>query len=1049
MQAGRWTLILGLWLLSDLHPWWTLCFNLDDTNILRKNGTGGSLFGFSLAMHHQLRPTDQQFLLVGAPHAKALPQQKANVTGGLYRCKFSTLTDDCERIPVDAKDEKPGNGKDHRENQWMGVRVRSQGPGGKVVVCAHRYQQWIYASQLVLGRCFILDENLKVDDTRSFCRNRPGDKDLFGYCQQGLSVAFTKDGSYLVFASPGAYDWKGTVRMEPVDNFLLDSFETGDQNEFDEKAIPVGISSYLGFALDSGMNLITKGDQVIVAGAPRSNLSGEVLLLRPKAAEDKRILSVEQIISGPGLASSFGYSLAVLDLNADGWDDLIVGAPQFSLPDLEADVGGAVYVYIHSDGKQDWNHIKPMVLHGNTASMFGLAVADIGDVNHDGYNDFAVGAPYDVDDGAVYIYLGAAGELSTQPQQALKGLTHKIKLFGYSLAGNMDIDGNSYPDLAVGSLSDSVAVFRAKPVINMEKTLTLYPGEIDYYGRDCQKGHCSVRADFCFSFTTYPASYNPRLQILYTLVADEGHFREPPRMTFQTSSKDSLVLPQQGQRICSRADLRLLANINDKLTDIPVSLSVTLSPESPPQSLTQSPLPPLKPTLKSQGPDVISTAKFKFLNTGCGSDGICQSNLQLQYRFCVKDPHQDKCTPLAKEDGMAVISPGEENTALELTVTNKGGDSAHLAQLTADFPGSLPLSSFIPSKNSRVGCAVDGNKTQAECQLGNPLKRDGEVKFYLMLSTERLSPAITDVNMTLNMETISKQNISQVVAMAKVVYEMELQVTGLARPSQVFFGGKVKGENAITSEGEIGSPVLYEFRIINMGRPLKSFASATLNIQWPKENKHGKWLLYLLQVTGPKNQTIPCSPAAEISPLHHIQVASRGKRQVEGEGKLDALSTDGVLSLFGRKRHYQYLTCAEEMKCVELRCPLQAVDSTAAVNFLARVWNSTFVEDYSSLNYLDIVLNASLSLDGSQKNIRLLGSQTQVKSFQGVRLTLFPEKKPTLLSQVPWWVILLSVVLALLLLVLLIYFLSKLGCFTCDMCTEDRKGYYAINRAET
>lgn len=35
-----------------------------------------------------------------------------------------------------------------------------------------------------------------------------------------------------------------------------------------------------------------------------------------------------------------------------------------------------------------------------------------------------------------------------------------MKLFGYSLAGNMDLDRNSYPDLAVGSLSDSVFVYR-------------------------------------------------------------------------------------------------------------------------------------------------------------------------------------------------------------------------------------------------------------------------------------------------------------------------------------------------------------------------------------------------------------------------------------------------------------------------------------------------------------------------------------------------------------------------------------------------------------
>ncbi len=33
-------------------------------------------------------------------------------------------------------------------------------------------------------------------------------------------------------------------------------------------------------------------------------------------------------------------------------------------------------------------------------------------------------------------------------------------MFGYSLAGNMDLDENSYPDLAVGSLSDSIFIYR-------------------------------------------------------------------------------------------------------------------------------------------------------------------------------------------------------------------------------------------------------------------------------------------------------------------------------------------------------------------------------------------------------------------------------------------------------------------------------------------------------------------------------------------------------------------------------------------------------------
>lgn len=44
--------------------------------------------------------------------------------------------------------------------------------------------------------------------------------------------------------------------------------------------------------------------------------------------------------------------------------------------------------------------------------------------------------------------------------QVLSGETLGVRQFGYSLAGNMDLDRNAYPDLAVGSLSDSVFVFK-------------------------------------------------------------------------------------------------------------------------------------------------------------------------------------------------------------------------------------------------------------------------------------------------------------------------------------------------------------------------------------------------------------------------------------------------------------------------------------------------------------------------------------------------------------------------------------------------------------
>jgi len=37
-------------------------------------------------------------------------------------------------------------------------------------------------------------------------------------------------------------------------------------------------------------------------------------------------------------------------------------------------------------------------------------------------------------------------------------------------------------------------------------------------------------------------------------------------------------------------------------------------------------------------------------------------------------------------------------------------------------------------------------------------------------------------------------------------------------------------------------------------------------------------------------------------------------------------------------------TCADDLKCVEIKCPLEALDSTAGIVLHARLWNNTFLE---------------------------------------------------------------------------------------------------------
>lgn len=91
-------------------------------------------------------------------------------------------------------------------------------------------------------------------------------------------------------------------------------------------------------------------------------------------------------------------------------------------------------------------------------------MAALGDINLDGFGDFAVGAPYDGPNGrgAVYIFNGSPdGPLKKASQviyaEDVAGST-QLSTFGFSLAGSgIDLDNNQYPDMVVGAYESNTA----------------------------------------------------------------------------------------------------------------------------------------------------------------------------------------------------------------------------------------------------------------------------------------------------------------------------------------------------------------------------------------------------------------------------------------------------------------------------------------------------------------------------------------------------------------------------------------------------------------
>uniref|UniRef100_A0A146ME75 Integrin alpha-PS2 n=1 Tax=Lygus hesperus TaxID=30085 RepID=A0A146ME75_LYGHE len=871
-----------------------LSFNLDVDNLVKYRGRSGSMFGFTVAQHSY---QTQNSVIVGAPEDQT---DQAGVTkgGAVYRCH--PTGDNCERIRFDRNGDNKdqyGNPIDSKSNQWFGATLTSS--NGSVLACAPRY---VYTQPTSaeerrdpVGTCWLAKDQLNSSQEFSPCRNRDWGYHRHGHCQAGLGAALSKDGGRLYIGAPGSCFWQGQVHsvaattklpfVPPKVIIIDEEGKIHSQNTYNRADVisssegpSTDDDSYLGYSVTSGRfegGREKPAPSDIAVGVPKGErLNGKVVLFTYNMTHIRNI-------TGEQLGAYFGYAMAACNIDGDSYDDLIVGAPMYT--EEGNDEGfyetGRIYVFYagHSDGK----HIRDG--DKNNRARFGHSIACLGDVNRDGYNDFAVGAPYgkDGEGGAVYIYHGSKDGVREKYSQVIKAeeIPGNPLTFGFSVAGGVDMDRNQYPDLSVGAYESNQAfLFKARPVVEMHSSVTFESEskQISLEERNCTlrdrtKVPC-VKLDVCLRYEGLGVDSKLPFEIQVLLDA-----RKPknPRLAFwdqeegRSSLNETLFL-EKGRNVCKSYWVYLKNNIKDKLTSLDAELWYSLI-NNQNTRVARSLTPVLNANENLSAKDTLAIQK------NCGRDNICIPDLRLIAR-----PSVDKY----------VLGSGKR-LEIEVEVQNEGED-AFESTFELQVPSGLNYVKIERKDESEreipVQCSPPSfnNNYTLHCDIGNPLPREKLVKFLVLLQPyhQNTMNSTYDFSMVVNSTNPEKSytgSDNHIRFAVPIWVVTELAISGSSRPVDVYYNSSqyvTDDETKITRESQIGPQVAHLYTITNRGP--SEFLKAKATILWPSNTLTGEPLLYLLEEPETSGN-IECHVEDDEYNIKKVKIERRGKSFFDAE----------------------------------------------------------------------------------------------------------------------------------------------------------------------
>ncbi|KAM9597119.1 integrin alpha-IIb [Trichechus inunguis] len=1013
----------GLWFLGwaqlllgpgGTPPTWAL--NLDPVRLTVYTGPNGSHFGFSLDFYKD--SSGSVGIVVGAPRAL---DRSSEETGGVFLCRWRAEGGQCTSLPFNLKDDTQNMGSQtfqtFKAGQGLGASVVSW--RDYIVACAP-WQHWNVlenteeAEKTPVGGCWVAHLQSGGRAEYSPCRantmSRVYVQNDFShdkrYCEVGFSSVVTQAGE-LVLGAPGGYFFLGLLARASVADIvsgysrrrdsLLWHVPTSFTSDYSNSEF---FDGYRGYSVAVGEFDRNPNTTEYVFGAPTWSWTlGAVEILNSDLKMLHRLL-------GEQMASYFGHSVAVTDVNGDGRHDLLVGAPLYmdSWADHKLAEVGRVYLYLQPRGPHVLGTPSLLLTGTQLYGRFGSAIAPLGDLDHDGYNDLAVAAPYGGPSGRgqVLVFRGQSEGLISRPSQVLDSPFPKGSGFGFSLRGATDIDDNGYPDLLVGAYGASkVAVYRAQPVV-MASVKLLVQDSLNPAVKDCILPQTSTAVS-CFDIQICVGATGHNISEKLHLNAELQLDRQKPRQgrrvlllaSQQASTTLSLDLGRKHSPIChtTKAFLRDEADFRDKLSPIVLSLNVSLQPEET----------GLAPALVLHGETHVQEQTRIILD--CGEDDLCVPQLQLT----------------ANMSGFLLLIGADNVLELRMDATNKG-EGAYEAELAVHLP---PGAHYMQALSDLEGFErlICNQKKENEtkvvlCELGNPMENDARIQITMLVSVGNLEEAGEYVSFRLQIRSKNSQNPNSEMVLLNVPVRADahVELRGNSVPASLV----VASDEGNREEKSWGPKVEHTYELHNKGPGAVS--GLRLNLRLPGQSQSSD-LLYILDVrpqgglncssqpsSNPRqlDWRLPAPSRSPVYPKHH----KRERRQALQPGSQQP-----------SKLQEPILVNCDLVPCTVVQCELQemARGQRAMVTVLALAWLPSLRQ--RPLDQFILQSHASFNVSALPYAVPALSLPRGEALVQTQLLRVLEER------DIPIWWILVGVLGGLLLLTLLVLAMWKVGFF--------------------